>query len=101
MTLYTPAGEPYRQIMRMQHLTRASVVVAAGLVTAAVCAPASAQIGLGGGERDAPAGVTEQRPLAIESPATARTWLYYLVMVVGGVATIGVAIMPSKRTHQD
>ena len=41
------------------------------------------------------------RPPKVEQPGKAPTWLYYLVG--GGVVLVGVglAVFPSRRTHED
>lgn len=69
-------------------------------------APVAAQLGSGGGREAAPppptsGAQTGSRPPAPNKPASPPRWLYYLVVVALGGATIGLSIMPSKRGHQD
>ncbi len=70
----------------------------AALLTVAA-APALAQFSA------APAGPSTAqstaRPPKVEAPEPARSWLAYLVAIVVGGMVVGIAIIPSQRTHQD
>jgi len=73
---------------------------AAALVTlAAGATPALAQFSA------APAGPSTAqstaRPPRVEPPEPARSWLAYAVAIVVGGMVVGIAIIPSQRTHQD
>ena len=41
------------------------------------------------------------RPPKIDDPGKSPVLLYYGVVILGAAAVIGLAVMPSKRTHQD
>jgi hypothetical protein len=41
------------------------------------------------------------RPPKIETPGPTGTWLAVLAAIVLGGIAVGVAVMPSQRTHQD
>lgn len=41
------------------------------------------------------------RPAKIETPGPTRTWLAMLVAIGAGAVAVGIAVMPSQRTHQD
>ena len=41
------------------------------------------------------------RPPKVEEPAKAPTWLYYLVGAGAIVLCVGLAVFPSRRTHED
>ncbi len=41
------------------------------------------------------------RPEKAETPGPTPRWLYYIIMSALGIGAVGVAIMPSQRTHQD
>jgi len=52
----------------------------------------------------APQGVAQSQPVRppkVETPAKAPTWLYYLVGAGAIVLCVGLAVFPSRRTHED
>lgn len=71
---------------------RTRAILAAGVValtTLLVAAPAARAQG------------EPARPAKIEAPGPTRLWLAMLVAIGVGAIAVGVAVMPSQRTHQD
>lgn len=66
----------------------------------AIVLPASAQMG-GSLDSETPQGPVEIRPPAPADPGKYNIIVPYLIAALLGSAAIGLAIMPSKRTHQD
>jgi len=75
------------------------MVLALGLSALAV--PASARQSMGLNDGSTSAGPAEVRPPAPADPGKHNIIVPYLVAALLGGAAIGLAIMPSKRTHQD
>lgn len=79
--------------------TRRRLLPLAATLIALTAAPALAQF------TAAPAGPSTAqstaRPPRVEPPEPARSWLAYLVAIAVGGMVVGIAIIPSQRTHQD
>lgn len=76
----------------VSRMNRARTLLLAGssLALLFLCAPPLA------GQIDEPV-----RPPKVEQPAKAPRWLYYIVGVGAMAVCVGLAVFPSRRTHED
>lgn len=58
-------------------------------------------VGIAGGDDSAPAAPKDVRPPAPAEPGKPALVVPYLLIFALGAAAVGLAVMPSHRTHQD